>query len=120
MAKVKIKLHYLFLRNDLPGGSEFKDFYGMEKALYRKGKRTNIYYCHPYAPHERGSNENANHLIRRFFSKGIDFDKEINRNKIKVVEYWINTYPRKILKGYTAEEIFLKELKRLGYSLYDY
>ena len=118
--RFKSSFYKIFKSITVDNGSEFKDFYGMEKALYRKGKRTNVYYCHPYAPHERGSNENANHLIRRFFSKGIDFDKEINRNKIKVVEYWINTYPRKILKGYTAEEIFLKELKRLGYSLYDY
>ena len=29
-----------------------------------------VYYCHPYSSYERGSNENANSLIRRFFPKG--------------------------------------------------
>lgn len=50
-------------------GCEFQDYDGMEKAKRRKGKRTTVYYCHAYAPHERGSNENMNRLIRRFSRK---------------------------------------------------
>ena len=30
-------------------GSEFADCAGMEKACRRKGKRTTVYYCHPYS-----------------------------------------------------------------------
>jgi len=33
-------------------------------------KRTQMYYAHPYASWERGSNENANRMIRRLIPKG--------------------------------------------------
>lgn len=97
-------LYKVFKSITVDNGSEFKDVLGMEKALYRKGKRTDIYYCHPYAPHERGSNENQNILIRRFFKKGSDFDKTIKKYKVKEVQDWNNNYPRNIFDGYTARD----------------
>jgi len=33
-----------------------------------------VFFCHPYFAYERGSNENMNRLIRRFFPKGTNFD----------------------------------------------
>lgn len=35
-------------------GSEFMDTEGIEKSCRTKGKRTRIYYCHPYSSWERG------------------------------------------------------------------
>ena len=55
----------------------------MEKALYRVGKRTVIYYCYSNSPQERGSNENCNHLVLRKFPKGIDMDKCLSKKKAK-------------------------------------
>lgn len=53
-----------------------------------------VYYAHPYCSGERGTNENTNGLVRRYFPKGTDFslvtDEEIAR-----VEYALNTRPRK-------------------------
>jgi len=62
-----------------------------------------MYYAHPYSCWQRGSNENANGIIRRFFPKGTDFGK-ISRNKIKTVQDWMNNYPRKILGGISANQ----------------
>ena len=33
----------------------------------KKEPRVQLYYAHPYRSGERGSNENANRLIRRFY-----------------------------------------------------
>ena len=58
-------------------------------------KRTKVYYAHPYSSFERGSNENANKLIRRFIPKGADISS-YSDEKIKYIENWINNYPRRI------------------------
>lgn len=85
-------------------GVEFLDFTGIEKSkINKKLKRTNIYYCHPYCSSERGSNENANKLIRKFIPKGTNID-EIEEDFIYYIQNWINNYPRKIHNGLCANE----------------
>ena len=49
-------------------GSEFLDYEALELSAFR-GMRTQIYYPHPYSSWERGNNENANRILRRFLSK---------------------------------------------------
>lgn len=97
-------------------GCEFKDCNGMEKALNRVGKRTEIYYCHPRSPQERGSNENNNILLRRCdgLEKGSDFDKTITYKKVKAAEEWINTYPRHMFAGRCSLELYNEELEKIG------
>ena len=85
-------------------GSEFADCQGMEHTHYGRGPRTKIYYCHPYSAYERGSNENANGLIRRFFPKGTDFSK-VTKKAVRQVQDWMNQYPRKILGWKSAEDM---------------
>lgn len=46
-------------------GVEFMDYKGIEQSCLKKGKRTEVYYAHPYCSGERGSNENNNRMIRR-------------------------------------------------------
>ena len=84
-------------------GSEFLDFQSLEKSCRRKAKRFKMYFAHPYSSWERGSNENANGIIRRFFPKGTDFSK-VSISKIQAVEDWINDYPRRILGGISTNQ----------------
>ena len=94
----------------LDNGCENLDYEGMERSLYTKAKRTKIYYTHPYSAYERGSNENANKLIRRFIPKGADI-KDYAKDAPKIMR-WMNNYPRKILGGKTplmAEEELAKQ-----------
>lgn len=94
-------------------GSEFADAEGMERSCLHKGqKRTKVFYCHPYSSYERGTNENINIMIRRWFPKGTDFGK-VSVKAIQAVEDWINTYPRGILGFLSAETVFRAEVAAL-------
>lgn len=92
-------------------GSEFADCEGLERSCRRKGKRTTVYYCHPYSSYERGSNENLNKMIRRLFPKGTSFDSVTARD-VRRVEEWLNNYPRKIFGYESAISRFSRELSR--------
>lgn len=95
-------------------GCEFLDMQAMEKSIYNKTmKRTKVYYCHPYNACERGSNENANKLIRRWIPKGSHISTFADRY-IKELQDWINNYPRKIFNYLSAKEYkSLVQSKRL-------
>ena len=87
-------------------GIEFLNQEGIENSCVVKDeKRTVCYYAHPYSSWERGSNENANKLIRRFIAKGKNIDK-YNDMEIKKIEDWINNYPRKIFGYRTANQMY--------------
>jgi len=90
-------------------GSEFLDYEALEASVFSRSARTRIYYAHPYSSWERGSNENANRIIRRFIPKGCNISK-FTCKQIRRIEEWINNYPRKILDFKTAEEMFIQEL----------
>ncbi len=91
----------LFKTITCDNGSEFADYEG----ITRNG-RTKLYYCHPYKSCERGSNENANKLIRRWIPKGTDISK-LTDEDVEYIEYWINNLPRKIFGGLSSIE-FMK------------
>lgn len=84
-------------------GSEFMEYELLIQSCRRKGKRFDIYYCHSYAAWEKGSNENHNRMIRRFFPKGTDFT-HITKKQVAAVQNWMNNYPRKVLNWLTPLE----------------
>lgn len=86
-------------------GCENLDFEGIERSVLTKSKRTKVYYAHPYCSWERGSNENANKLIRRFIPKGAKI-AEFSNERIKMIEHWINNYPRRIFNGHSSNYMF--------------
>lgn len=83
-------------------GSEFMQYEDLRRSIYG-GVRFAVYYCHSYAAWEKGTNENHNRMIRRFFPKGTDFGK-ISRRQVAAVERWMNNYPRRILGWMTPLE----------------
>ena len=81
---------------------------GCEFTMHEKINKTlNIksFFCKPYSSYEKGTVENINGLIRRFFPKGTDFDT-ISEEEIAYVENWINNRPMKILNYMTPEQVF--------------
>ena len=107
--KLGKKFKQIFQTITVDNGSEFQDCAGMERSLRRQTPRTKIYYCHPYSASERGSNENMNRIVRRFFPKGTNFD-EVTPQEVAKAEAWMNNYPRAILGWRSAGAVFSEQL----------
>ena len=111
--KYKNKFPEIFKTITVDNGVEFSDHRGIQKSVLQKTVRTKLFYCHPYSSYERGTNENINKMIRRFFPKGTDFRRE-PPGYIRAVETWINNYPRQILNYQSANAMFQNELHKLS------
>lgn len=104
--KYKSMFYTKFKTITFDNGGEFRNWKSLEKSYdnRRKTVRTQVYYAHPYRSGERGSNENANRLIRRFIPKGIDITP-ISEEFIQKIEDWINNYPRAMFNYKSTNEI---------------
>lgn len=78
-------------------GSEFMSYKEMRRSV------PEIYYCHSYAAWEKGTNENHNRMIRRWYPKGTNFDL-VKTKDLKELQEWMNNYPRKSLGWMTPNE----------------
>ena len=83
----------------IDNGPENRDWQLIEALT---GLRT--FFAHPYCSAERGANENANGLLRDYFPKGTDFTL-VSDAELALVEYALNTRPRKLLGGLTPLEV---------------
>ncbi len=63
----------------------------------------NVYYTRAYASWEKGSVENCNRFVRRWYPKGTDFSK-CTRGEMHKLEKVINSIHRKMFNGLTAYE----------------
>lgn len=95
----------IFQTITVDNGSEFSDYEGIERYFTGEGKRTTVYFCHPYSSYERGSNENQNKMIRRHYPKGYDFTN-VTSADIRKLEKWINDYPRGIFGFYSSSDLY--------------
>lgn len=100
--KYKTKFKNKFKTITFDNGGEFRDYKALEKSYDKRKKepRVQVYYAHPYRSGERGSNENANRLIRRFIPKGTVIT-DISEEFIQQVEDWINNLLRPMF-GYKS------------------
>ncbi len=81
-------------------GTEFADY-----EITEKRTRLDIYFANAYHSWERGTNENTNGLLRRYFPKKTLFSN-ISKNKFKNVVLSINQRPRKRLGYKSPYEVF--------------
>ena len=84
-------------------GSEFARGHLVEKT-----HGTRIYFAEPGCPHQRGTNENTNGLLRQYFPKGTDF-QTVTWAELQRVEALMNNRPRRCLGYRTPAEVFLKQ-----------
>jgi IS30 family transposase len=76
-----------------------------EHRLFTKQTKMRVYFAHPHSPWERGTNENANGLLRQFFPKGTRFTR-LSRRESKRVQVMLNDRPRKILNWHSPAHAF--------------
>ena len=91
---------------------------GMEMANHKwltEHTGMDIYFAHPYSPWERGTNENTNGLIRRYFPKKTDFNN-ITENQLKHAQNRLNNRPRKVLKYKTPAYMLQLEINKIKYQ----
>ncbi|MCJ7776022.1 MAG: IS30 family transposase [Desulfobulbaceae bacterium] len=81
-------------------GKEFANHQSISEKL-----KSDVYFAHPYASWERGTNENTNGLIRQYFPKGSDFSSFSDR-QISFVMERLNARPRKCLDFQAPAMVF--------------
>lgn len=81
---------------------------GSEMALHKqlaKRLKIDIFFCEPYRPGQRGTNENTNGLLREFFPKGTDLST-VSTSELRRVEFLLNNRPRRILGYRTPQQVY--------------
>jgi IS30 family transposase len=82
-----------------------------EKVTAKLGMK--CFFARPYASWQRGTNENMNGLVRWYLPKGTDFSK-IDKDHLKLIEYLINSRPRKCLGYKTPLEVAASSVALAG------
>lgn len=77
-----------------------------------------VYFAYPYCSYQRGTNENTNGLIRRYFPKKTNFNN-ITEKELKIVQNALNNRPRKILGYRTPKEVMEIEILKQKKMKYD-
>ena len=69
-----------------------------------------IYFCDPYCSWQKGSVENVNRRVRRFFPKGTDLST-VTQERLDEVELIINARPMDCLDGFSPDQAWTREVK---------
>ena len=89
---------------------------GREMARHRELAEmsgTKIYFCEPHSPWQRPTNENGNGLLRRYVGKGTDLSV-FTPEDLRLIEYRINTMPRRSLGWKSAHEVYTAAVAMTG------
>jgi IS30 family transposase len=85
-------------------GTEFRDHVAMKDKL-----SVEVWYCDPHSPWQRGMIENTNGLLRRDMPRKTDI-KDYTQKDIEMIQFMLNSTPRKCLGYKTPEEMFIQKL----------
>jgi len=89
---------------------------GKEMADHRRftlATDIKVYFCDPRSPWQRGSNENANGLLRQYLPKAIDLS-EYSQAKLNAIARRLNERPRKTLHYETPAQRFHEAVASMG------
>ena len=86
-------------------GSEFSNPLEIEFSRKTGEQRTQIFYCEPGRPDQKGSCEVNHEMIRRILPKGTSFD-DLTQEDINKMMSHINSYKRKKLNNCSPLQLF--------------
>ncbi len=86
-----------------------------EHAKLTENTGMKVYFCDPYSPWQRGSNENTNGLLRQYFPKGSDLSG-YSQQQLDAVADELNGRPRMTLGYSTPLEVYAQHLQRLSHQ----
>lgn len=89
-------------------GSEFQQYHWIRDCL-----ETDIYFCHPGSPHEKGGIENINGVIRVELPRDFNING-LGQKELKGMVAEINNRPLKCLGYQTPVEIFTAHVQNRG------
>ena len=121
-----IKLYAKIFRIGLTdNGAEFFDPYQIEKDYDTGKKITNLFYCNPNRPDQKGGIEKNHEYIRLLYPKGTSFNN-LTQEDVILLENIINNIPRDSLHGlspYQATKnkypLFISKLSYISYIHHD-
>lgn len=90
-------------------GSEFQNYRWINECL-----DASIYFCYPASPHEKGSIENGNGVLRVELPRQTNIDV-MKSHAINQLTHKINNRPLKCLDYQTPAELFQQYLRQENY-----
>lgn len=89
---------------------------GTEMALHESFTARSgmpVFFCHPYSPWQRGTNENTNGLIRQYLPKGTELSTVADA-QLRFIERRLNNRPRRVLARKTPNESYQDAVRRFA------
>ncbi|WP_289976914.1 IS30 family transposase [Lactobacillus sp. UCMA15818] len=104
------RVKYIVQSFTFDNGFEFANHFVINKV--QREYEIIAYFAHPYSPAERGSNENANRMLREYFPKKTHFEY-INNDDIRHVLHKINKRPKAVLNYKTPRDVFRQKMHEI-------